>query len=865
MDYVTTLDAYISVLYKEIRFLKEAGGRRYRVFDGKKLEVTKNGFSYSIECDTELHLADGFPIRIEYQSKKYYGEILAIEGFSVWFTTNLDLGESIETAFISCEPWNLLEALVYRLKECTNGERRGQSHLLVEKGPSLADEYTDEILVGQDTARKHTQSNPITVIWGPPGTGKTYTLSQIAIDYMAQKKRTLIVSHSNVSVDGAINSILNILHTDGNDEIINRGYVLRYGYVREEHLSNHPTAVARNFVLHSHPELVKRKEELDRQLAAYKKGADESINIEELRDKRKKFAQHLHQLECDAVGHAKIVATTASKLAVEKLFYEVSDFDVVIFDEVSMSYVPQIIYASSLAKHHFVCLGDFRQLAPIAQAADTKLLAQDIFSFLNINDGYGHPQYHPWLVMLNQQRRMHPEIARFVNHRIYDDLIDSSLMTTDDKIKNIVASAPFEGHPLVYVNLSGTYNVCGKSTDNSRFNIMSAMISVIIAIEAEKNGGLSAGIITPYSAQARLIRAMLMDYAKNHDTDIACATIHQFQGSEKDVILFDAVESYPASKAGVILRSTENNNDERLINVALTRAKGKLITVANNGFWFNQLYQKKSILMDLLDYQRHEGKEIKDKDLLEYLDSTGKGFVRCYPDAGGLEQYLSDLEKTKEKIVIILPQCVLSDARWEKIVQKKLAQGLEVIIKSIGKKPSSDALKNKTSISEDAIYPLTILDGKVIWYGFPFMKANFQVGKDIIRTRQDFSFRVSGEKTADLLGSFTSAEFVTENGHRQKMSDSDKLKESGLKNYIEATRTCPECGAPLTLVKGRHYHLACTKCRHTEWVTVDMVEAYILKYRRTCPEHGSSIQAKLGKYGVYAHCLCGHSIDLGSL
>ena len=50
------------------------------------------------------------------------------------------------------------------------------------------------------------------------------------------------------------------------------------------------------------------------------------------------------------------------------------------FDEVSMAYVPQVIAAATLSKGKFLCVGDFRQLAPISQCPEAKLLKTDIFT-----------------------------------------------------------------------------------------------------------------------------------------------------------------------------------------------------------------------------------------------------------------------------------------------------------------------------------------------------------------------------------------------------------------------------------------------------------------------------------------------------
>jgi superfamily I DNA and/or RNA helicase len=98
-------------------------------------------------------------------------------------------------------------------------------------------------------------------------------------------------------------------------------------------------------------------------------------------------------------------------------------YDVVMFDEVSMAYVPQIVCAASFAKKHLICVGDFRQLAPIAQSDAKGTLEKDLFAFLGITDATGQVFYHPWLVLLDEQRRMHPDISAFPSKAFYHGLL----------------------------------------------------------------------------------------------------------------------------------------------------------------------------------------------------------------------------------------------------------------------------------------------------------------------------------------------------------------------------------------------------------------------------------------------------------
>lgn len=85
-------------------------------------------------------------------------------------------------------------------------------------------------------------------VWGPPGTGKTYTMAKIANSYIAQGKSVLIVSHSNVSVDGVIKQVVKMLGTD-KQSVLEDGKILRFGYVRDDELSQNPYATSFNYAL----------------------------------------------------------------------------------------------------------------------------------------------------------------------------------------------------------------------------------------------------------------------------------------------------------------------------------------------------------------------------------------------------------------------------------------------------------------------------------------------------------------------------------------------------------------------------------------------------------------------------------------
>lgn len=420
----------------------------------------------------------------------------------------------------------------------------------------------------------HAHKEPITIIWGPPGTGKTYNMSKLALQFQKRGKKVLIVSHSNVSVDGVIKKIVERIEESEEGHLLEQGKILRYGYV------------------------------------------------------------------------------------------------------------PQVFMAACVAKQHFICVGDFRQLPPIAQSDNKKELEEDIFSFLGIVDKLGNIYDHPWLIMLDVQRRMHPKIARFASHFIYEDLLKTE-KSAAQKVQMITDREPFTKEPLIQVDLTGTYCVASKNSDNSRYNLLSAFIAFQMALDNEKRGEHQVGIITPYALQMRLIKAMIQDYRQQKDTQIICSTIHQFQGSEKEVIIFDAIESYPFKQPGVLLDKNEDHRVTRLVNVAVTRARGKLITISHNRFWENKLDNKAHPLYKLLKYQQKYGYVLAKEELNHYLIHEAYTNIKFFNEHTFIKKLLSDINTAKERIRITLPSEQLGTYANEikEAIVRAIEKGLDVGVK----------------------------------------------------------------------------------------------------------------------------------------------------------------------------------------
>jgi hypothetical protein len=718
-------------------------------------------------------------------------------------------------------------------------------------------------------------------------------MAQIAIRHMKAGEKVLIVSHSNVSVDGVIIKIVEQLNDRDGLAYLKSGNVLRYGIVRDPALSEHPYATSFNYTTGKIPYLARRRDELlERKKELKRKDksmSQERVQLEEeLREIRKKIKDN----ETLYVKQARILATTISKVVIDSLFDDAA-YDVVMFDEASMAYSPQIFAASMLARKHFICVGDFQQLAPIAQSpAAAETLKKDIYSFLKIRGSSGKIYYHPWLVMLDEQRRMHPDIAAFSNYYIYKGLLKNhpSVLTGRNMI---VGGEPLPGHAMNLIDLSGTYAAAQKNEDNSRFNILSAVLSFQTAIDAEKNGNDSVGIIAPYAAQVRLIRAMIQDYRNSGKaTNLVSATVHQFQGSESDVIVFDMVEGFPFSKPGWLTSKNDNGAVTKLVNVAVTRARGKFIAVADDRFWNTKFEDSdpNNMLYRLTSYMKAKAHHVRHKDgLLEdhVSDIDASPVVKTWIAETDLQlkdllkRILKDISSAKDRIAISIPDGQMSNKSFSSFnntiilaIDEAKSRGIHIYMKSNSVDLLPAGWKKYCNETKNAYFPLIMIDERVTWYGIPITRGMLKSNKSSssYNTISNIIARITGEHSIEMILSLTDLMSVDDGKNKYPLTEKyfvgsgilppTKMRPP-LSAYVAQNLYCDDCHTPMLMLKSKKgsVYLKCPKCADMQYMDPDFVNQYIKKYSLTCPQDKGSIFCGLGKYGLYVKCSNNHFLS----
>ncbi len=704
-------DAQKTNLETEAGYLRATGGRRYRLSDGEHIAVSGDKHIYSFESDTELNLPDNIGITLWKGDQSFAATLISCEEFSLIAAVSSFIGNTVPEIEFTSEPWRLLYDLIERT-EAIRPNPSGIVKSLILEGRRMVD-FSGFVRKGQELALRMSKEKPILFVWGPPGTGKTETLAKMVLDHIATGERVLMLSHSNVSVDEAA---LRVLGKDKNQQ---PGKLVRYGYPRNKVVLEHEYLSSYNLCLMQHPELKeKRKALIEERKHLMKSSARYLQTGKELNAIR----EQLKQEEKQAVQKARFVATTVSKAIADKTLDE-TIFDSVIFDEASMATIPQIVFAASLSKKHFICIGDFAQLPPIVQSDNAGDLNADIFQYCGIVDAVESGYGHEWLCMLNVQHRMHPDIASFVSRRMYRDLLESA-PEMKKKRADIVEASPVSGECLALVDLSGMMSVCTKTRDQSRINVLSALLSMGIAVRAAEKHDV--GIITPYNAQSRLLHAMARDLADKGTLPhkVTCATVHQFQGSEKDMIVYDAVDCYRMPYPGMLLSSEKNNYANRLFNVAMTRARGKMISLVNADYMENKKLSGTLLFRQLIDLL-----SIQSKRSTQILKETNTAEIQTVADQSLDAKYLEDLSKAKSEVRIDIPGRINIDSamtcKLVEVLQKLNQSGKTVVIRAEHKQELPAELRSMAIENEFVANPVTVIDKEISWFGQPASGACF--------------------------------------------------------------------------------------------------------------------------------------------
>lgn len=836
---------YSDSLEEEIICIKKGNIKWIDAVNGQFIAYSNGFYVYSFEVDFELN----YPMEID-ATIKYYGEhieglLIAVDGFDVILGMKEFLGENVEKVNFSTDTWKILEKLIEHVEKIINEKTAKLATTLITnaKNKKL---YNEQLNTGQNLAISMALNQPITFIWGPPGTGKTETLAKIALKNIEKGKRVLVLSYSNVAVDGAVKRLLKLNEKKYDNKIV------RYGYIRDKDLAVNDKISVEKIVLRNNPQLYDEMKKLEGDMAKFRAVKIIDSRKLEIQQKISQIKEQLKEEEKKLVRKALFVATTISKAIVDKTIYE-DAYDVVICDEVSMAYVPQIVFAASIAKNNFICLGDFEQLPPIVQSNEKNLLNVDIFRYCGIADCVEKHKGHRWLCLLNKQYRMYPEIANFISHNMYFSLLTSS-KETEEKNLEIIKEYPFKNKSVAIADISEILANCSSTIDSSRVNLISALFAISLAIKCNNN---EVAIITPYSEQAKILKALAKDVQEKfaNKPPIICSTVHQFQGSEKDIVIYDAVDNYTQQSLGLMFSSRENGFSNRLFNVAISRAKSKFILVVNFDYFMDR-----RISPDLLfaKFLNEYADDIQNGDYLIHIESQGVNKVMKWYYIFWEKDFINDVINAKKEIIIDIPGRIEEDVSLEILnaLQQAKSKKVNVVIRTKDKTSLPKGLQQFAVNNQYAINSLSIIDKRIIWSGIPKCQNEIKDDEKIIDIKYNPIMRFEGENAAKAFYKEGIMDDKNEYGTKMLNDNDEKIT---FAKFVEDTIKCKVCGEKMHLTYGRYgSYLACSNanCDAKKKIYMYMVEEYLYKYpnKSICPLCGMPLTVRQGSKEIFLKC-----------
>ncbi len=416
------------------------------------------------------------------------------------------------------------------------------------------------------------------VLWGPPGTGKTWTAGQQIAQVMKDdQERILVVSTTNRATDAVALSIGEAATVHCPD-LLSDDSLLRIGKG-----ASYQTFVRRDLgsmLRGTESQVLSQIDQLAGQLQLFDSWEEKALTRKQIGELRTTGNDQSNRIFVDP--DKRVVIATAFKAmkflkneTVRKMIEDgEAPFTTIFIDEAGLISRTTVAALSLLAANRVVLVGDSKQLAPISRIS--RILPTRQQQWL-ASSGLSHLDEimtTPTAVhVLSEQRRMHPDVCNVVSNFQYGGF----LTTADDRSRQISTLAPF----LADVSRAIWYVLDEENVDlasirasrgpGNRSWVRSVTPSILQKLFSNDQVRNANGLfISPFKAQAQVVGKLLAGWGM---TNWEASTVHSQQGSEADIVLFDTVNASNYT--------WPHEEWMRLVNVALSRAREAVVVLAS--------------------------------------------------------------------------------------------------------------------------------------------------------------------------------------------------------------------------------------------------------------------------------------------
>ena len=507
------------------------------------------------------------------------------------------------------------------------------------------------------------------LIKGPPGTGKTTVLVNLAYQCNILKNsihKILICASSNRAVEN-----ISILLSKIKD--------LKFVRVlsREKELCNDVETINSLYKLVKQ-DIYSDPKKNAKIISLIKKREEYGLKHSE----EEQYKNLMEEFEERILNKSDIILSTINNSADSRLkdYY----FPIVIIDEATQALEPDILLTLYHRAEMVVLIGDEKQLGPVVSSREAEISGFDISLFERLCYYYEGSDF---ITTLKEQYRMHEFLYRFSNDKFYNNQMISRTSNILDE--NVMNNFPWPDKKIP--SLFYHYTSLEETENCSYFNkveieLIYEFVKKLIEVGVDP---YEIGIITPYNAQKFRLIEKFSKY-KRYD-NLRIESVDGFQGMEKNYIIISTVRSNPEGSIGFL-------TSKKRLNVALTRPRKGLIILGNG----QTLSKRDGIWRDLIDFYYSKKLIVKsplaDLELVKKEEILSKVLINKKDDERNLQRkekkYFKVIKLNKQKNEIINNGNELPAPPIKPIVNNKIVPN-DLIIHNNNNINSINIIKNE--------------------------------------------------------------------------------------------------------------------------------------------------------------------------